>query len=126
MPFSQKIAKRILKRDHHTCQHCGIKKGEKGLDGQRAIVQAAHLDDVQCPEHPLYFKKSGGFCLCLDCHAKQHDALANQAKTKKERAFHVRSASMVRRYRKSRVGWNRWLRGVALELIREQRKDIEG
>lgn len=73
MPVTKKTAKRVLRRGKSTCVGCGLRSGEVDpRSGKKVIIQAAHKDDVQDPEHPLYYKADGCECRCIRCHARQH------------------------------------------------------
>jgi hypothetical protein len=58
--------KEVLKRDNNTCVHCGTKKN----------LQAHHLIGWSEFEETRT-TISNGITLCAECHAKQHEKLAN-------------------------------------------------
>lgn len=58
--------KRVLKRDNNECVHCGAAEN----------IQAHHIIDwAELEETRTAI--DNGITLCVDCHAKQHEKLAN-------------------------------------------------
>jgi hypothetical protein len=75
-----------IKRAKHTCQHCGIKRGEEYItkDGNtdKAVIQAAHVN------HDPERARAKLIALCKPCHLKydgpMHGKKAGKTKRRKK------------------------------------------
>ncbi|WP_281195149.1 HNH endonuclease [Halorubrum sp. F4] len=65
--LTRSVRQRVIERDEHTCQRCGIDVSERGTDGPNFEIHHLIPFAAGGPNHPKNL-----VTLCLDCHSKAH------------------------------------------------------